>query len=276
MAVRQSGPQFAPIEQATLQDRIYLQLRESLISGEFEPGEALPINRLTSAFGTSPMPAREAVRRLIAEGALESEPNKLTRVPKLSLEYFTHLCQARLLLEGWAAEQAAQSCTPTDYEQIEKLNRELEKAIARRDAAKIVRCNRDFHFAVYRLSENPIILGTIETYWVQSGPYVRAIQNTHDLHDEVLGGTHVLTHHHELLSALQKNRSKAAGDAIRDDLRHTLDWYRRLLLTDDGKRSTGAKINRSPAVPATSVQAAAAKKPPARKAQPAPQKKPRS
>jgi Transcriptional regulators len=228
MALRQTGSSLEKVEKATLQDRIYQQLREALITGDFEPGETLPIARLTETFGTSPMPAREAVHRLIAEGALQSEPNKLTRIPWLSLEHFTNLCQARSLLEGWAAEQAARICTASQLKDLKTLHKELRKSVTMGDVTAILRTNRDFHFSLYGLCANPVLLKTIEGYWVQSGPYVRAIQNNRSLHNEAKHGD-ALAPHRTLLEALEAHDPAPAGDAIRQDIQNSVEWYERLL-----------------------------------------------
>jgi DNA-binding GntR family transcriptional regulator len=228
MALRHTGTSLGKVEKATLQDRIYQQLREALITGDFEPGETLPIARLTETFGTSPMPAREAVHRLIAEGALQSEPNKLTRVPWLSLEHFTNLCQARSLLEGWAAEEAARVCTKAQLDELDMLHKDLRKSVMLGDVAPILRINRDFHFNLYGLCANPVLLKTIESYWVQSGPYVRAIQNNRSLHNEAKDGD-ALAPHRTLLKALGSHDAQSAGNAIRLDIQNSVEWYERLL-----------------------------------------------
>lgn len=59
----------------SLQQRIYENLRRELIEGRFAPGQTLSLRRIASASGVSPMPVREAVKRLISEGAIELLPN---------------------------------------------------------------------------------------------------------------------------------------------------------------------------------------------------------
>ena len=54
-----------------LQEQLYQNLRAALLAGTFKPGERLKIRDLAAAWGTSPMPVRAALQRLVAEGALE-------------------------------------------------------------------------------------------------------------------------------------------------------------------------------------------------------------
>ncbi len=51
-------------------DRVYRTLRTRIMHGELPPGEALTLRGIGKQFDVSMTPAREAVRRLVAEGAL--------------------------------------------------------------------------------------------------------------------------------------------------------------------------------------------------------------
>ena len=55
---------------SALHDRVFRSLRGKIMHGGLVPGEALTLRGLGAEFGVSMTPAREAVRRLVAEGAL--------------------------------------------------------------------------------------------------------------------------------------------------------------------------------------------------------------
>src|SRR6266498_2055416 len=97
---------------ANLQQRVYESLRASLIGGLFAPGEALSLRRIAAANGVSPMPVREAVKRLISEGAIELLPNRRIAVSKLRRRDFIELTRVREMLEGHAAELASARLNP--------------------------------------------------------------------------------------------------------------------------------------------------------------------
>src|SRR3990167_6021733 len=90
-----------------LQEQLYQNIRAGLLSGRFQPGERLKIRDLAAAWGTSPMPVRAALQRLVAEGALEGEQQRSLRVPAMTRERFQQITQVRLSLEGLAVELAA-------------------------------------------------------------------------------------------------------------------------------------------------------------------------
>ncbi len=51
-------------------ERLYRALRSQIMLGELPPGKALTLRGLAAEHHLSMTPAREAVRRLVAEGAL--------------------------------------------------------------------------------------------------------------------------------------------------------------------------------------------------------------
>ena len=59
-----------------LQEQLYQRIREGLLAGRFQPGQALKIRDLAAEWGTSPMPVRAALQRLVAEGALVEQPTE--------------------------------------------------------------------------------------------------------------------------------------------------------------------------------------------------------
>jgi DNA-binding GntR family transcriptional regulator len=46
------------VDVSTLQERVYLEMRNALYRGRFVPGTPLTIRSLATALGTSPMPVR--------------------------------------------------------------------------------------------------------------------------------------------------------------------------------------------------------------------------
>ena len=54
----------------TAHERLYRSLRSQIMLGELPPGKALTLRGIARDHNLSMTPAREAVRRLVAEGAL--------------------------------------------------------------------------------------------------------------------------------------------------------------------------------------------------------------
>ena len=97
------------LDRQTLGDRAYAQLSELLISGRMAPGEKLSLRQTAEVLGVSIMPVREAVSRLVADGALEVTPNRAVRVGVMTAAQFRDLTQARVAIEGHTAALAARN-----------------------------------------------------------------------------------------------------------------------------------------------------------------------
>ena len=89
MAPRIVPPALKAIEQETMADKVYQQLREALMSGRFAPGQALSLRSVAEAVGSSTMPVRAALTRLRAERALVDGPNRALVVPLVPLSLVT-------------------------------------------------------------------------------------------------------------------------------------------------------------------------------------------
>ena len=64
-----------PLIAVNKQERTYTILRDRIHSGSFAPLERLNIDALARELGVSPIPVREALRRLEAEGWVRFTPN---------------------------------------------------------------------------------------------------------------------------------------------------------------------------------------------------------
>lgn len=213
-----------PIVRNTLQERVYLRIRQGLINSEFKPGQVLTIRDLARQLRTSVMPVREALQKLTVERLLELLPTRSVRVPVLSAEEFTEICEARILIEGHMARLAAQRADTRDITRIEQASRAFLCAKVPGEPTSIQQKNREFHFAVYEAAHQPTLMALIEPLWVRCGPCTVALFL--DLGPEKI--KHGAAHHHEqALAAIRSRRPAGAQKAIMADIRGTSERYRK-------------------------------------------------
>ena len=84
---------------AAAHDRVYRALRTRIMHGEIAPGQALTLRGLAKTYGVSMTPAREALRRLVAEGALMLSSSGRVSTPELSNDRIEELAALRALVE---------------------------------------------------------------------------------------------------------------------------------------------------------------------------------
>jgi DNA-binding GntR family transcriptional regulator len=213
-----------PIARDTLQERVYLRIRQALINSEFNPGQVLTIRELAQKLGTSIMPVREALQKLTVERVLELLPTRSVRVPVLSAEEFAEICAARMLLEGHMARLAAERANARDLERIEQASRAFLSAKVPSGPTAIQQRNREFHFAIYEAAHKPTILELIEPLWVRCGPCTVALFVDLGAEKVKRGAT---APHQQALEAIRARRPAAAQKAIVADIRATSERYQK-------------------------------------------------
>ena len=214
-----------PVPRETLHDRVYAELRRSLIHGVFVSGEMLRIQDLAQKLRTSTMPVREALARLVSEQALEALPNRSVRVPVITREKLEDLARARVLIEGEVTVRALPRLGADDFARLKQLTQECEATFRLRSEDSIRRAtelNHAFHDHIYKAAGSPVLLPMIESLWLQSGPYVQAAAF---LHDEARdpAGTH---HHWELIAALERRDAEGAVEALTRDISRAFNLLR--------------------------------------------------
>jgi DNA-binding GntR family transcriptional regulator len=93
---------------SVLSDEIYEMIKTMIFDHEISPGSRVNIDALALQLEVSQTPIREALARLESDGLIEKEPLKGYRATQLfTVKQLNDLFQFRLLIEPWAAEQAA-------------------------------------------------------------------------------------------------------------------------------------------------------------------------
>lgn len=196
----------------TLGENAYAQLKEVLISGKMAPGERVTVRGVAAALGVSITPAREAITKLVSEGALTAKGPKTTTVPELTLEDLDELTQLRLALEPLAAERGAKRHGTDILPYLAETQKALETAMAEQDYREVLRRNHAFHFALYCAAERPMMLGFIEALWMKIGPSLNLLYPQFAIHR---GG---LSNHAMIIGALATLEEGIVQRAIRLDI----------------------------------------------------------
>ena len=213
---------FEPVSsRATVGEAVYRELRDALSVGRFDPSQVLTIGAISEAFGTSHMPAREALRRLVAEGALNVGTGGSARVPGVDAKRLDDITEARVLLERRATVLAVAKADAEMIGEFDRLARIHAEVANHRDVFDMLLKNRAFHFAIYRASGSTVLPPLIESLWLQYGPYMRLLSD--HLNTARNGGGHqaYADGHRLVVEAFRAADAEAAADAIEADIRRT-------------------------------------------------------
>jgi DNA-binding GntR family transcriptional regulator len=197
--------------------RAYASLKQAVLSGAFRPGEVVTLRALAARLVIGDTPVREAVKRLVSEGAFEGLPNRSARVPLRNRREIQQILDLRILLESNAAAMAAQNITLHQIEQLRTLHKAMGTAVAADDSVAYGECNMAFHFEIYRIADNKTLATLIEALWLRMAPFVsrtRSLMTSDPDHAwRMACGTH-----ETILNAMQSRDAEAARSAMRDDL----------------------------------------------------------
>ncbi|WP_233243428.1 GntR family transcriptional regulator, partial [Caulobacter sp. HMWF025] len=169
-------PRRALADSTAVHDQVYDAIRQALIIGRIAPGVGVSLRSLAADLGVSPMPVRDAVRRLVAERALAINPaNKRLSVPSLTADRLSQLAQARLWIEPELAARAAPRADATLIRTLQDIDARLDAALAAGDVDGYMLANHAFHFAIYERAGAEVLLSMAGGLWLQIGPFMRVV-----------------------------------------------------------------------------------------------------
>lgn len=196
-------------------DRVYRTLRSRIMHGEVEPGTAMTLRGIGKDFVVSMTPAREAVRRLVAEGALTMSSSGRVSTPELTNERIEELAALRALIETELASRALPRAHLALIDRLQAINGTVAEAVSKGDAVSYIRRNLEFHRTLYLRAQAPAMLAMAETVWLQLGPTMRKLYGK-------LNRTDVPVNHRLILAALRAGDEPGLRLAVRTDVTHGL------------------------------------------------------
>ncbi|WP_170775205.1 GntR family transcriptional regulator [Ruegeria lacuscaerulensis] len=197
--------------QTATHDRIYRALRARIMHGEIAPGHALTLRGIGKEFGVSMTPAREAVRRLAAEGALFLSSSGRVSTPELTNDRIEELAALRALLEVELASRALPRAHIALIDRLQSINMTVAEMVTKRDAVGYIRTNLEFHRTLYLRAQAPAMLAIAETVWLQLGPTMRALYGR-------LRRTEPPHYHKLIIAALKAGDEPGLRLAVRSDV----------------------------------------------------------
>jgi len=228
-------PVLRQVSRETLQEQVYRQLREALMSGRFEPGQKVTIRGLADALGSSPMPVREALHRLSAENAFEVSGTARLRVPMMTAERLREIRDARVALEGLLAEKCISHLQQTDLDDIQRIYADMQDAADTTDVPRYLWTNFAFHRRIYAVARADLIVAAVENFWLHMGPCFALVAPDKSHLNRSMEA------HSRIVAALEARDPAAARAAVTDDIMQAADSLGRLLAKRDNNKKSGGK-----------------------------------
>ncbi|MBD3665491.1 GntR family transcriptional regulator [Sulfitobacter aestuariivivens] len=210
---------------------VYENLRAMILFGDLAPGQAVTIQGLVSELGAGMTPVREALRRLIAEGALTHQGNRRVCVPELTPEGVDELGFMRSALEPELTGRAAHRMTAQHIDTLRAVDADLNAAIATGNIGGYLTHNYRFHAYIYASADAPIMAATVDRLWLRFGPSLRVVCGR-------FGTSNLPDKHADLLAALESGDVDAARQAMAEDVAQGTRQIREALSDGNGPVSS--------------------------------------
>ncbi|MFE2426110.1 GntR family transcriptional regulator [Streptomyces sp. NPDC059373] len=222
MAAEKPVAQYDAAEQSEQASGHYWRLRQDILDGRFPKGAPLLETSLSTQYGTSRTPIREALNLLEHDGLLERAARGY-RVRSGTPEDIVEIYEARIALESEAAAAAALRHTHLDIARLQHLH---ESCCQATDDTEARAGNFRFHEALWRAAHNSTIAGLLVKLTTQlriydSGPPAS------------FGDLDLLSAEHErILQALRERSAETARSEMRAHLQRSLEQRIRSFVSD--------------------------------------------
>jgi GntR family transcriptional repressor for pyruvate dehydrogenase complex len=159
------------VQRSSLVEAVVEEIRQSIVSGEYAPGEFLPPqSELAAELDVGRSTVREAIQVLSTLGLTDSRPGKGTWVREDALRRVAHpvlldselgdlktmaMYEARSVIEIGVTELASQRAAAGEVEEIWGALRAMEAALD--DDERFVEADLEFHTAVAKASHNVLL-----------------------------------------------------------------------------------------------------------------------
>jgi DNA-binding GntR family transcriptional regulator len=147
------------------------QIKQSVVSGELEPGTKLSPSVVAAGRGVSHIPVREALTSLAGSGYLEHKPRVGFFVRILSPDDLADIYHRREILEREAFMMAISLFTGDDIEEMRRLYGQMRKLTVPFQRREYLAVNRQFHFIGFRRAGSDRLLRFLTYLWDAAAPY---------------------------------------------------------------------------------------------------------
>jgi len=138
----------------TLANTVCDYLENAILDGRLEAGTRLVERDLAEKFNVSRPPIREAIRQLNSEGLVKIVPRKGAVVARISAKDVEEIYSIKILIEGFAAREAAKKLSEADLRKLKSLIEKMAIQIERTGVSRYVKLAEEFHDLINKAAGN--------------------------------------------------------------------------------------------------------------------------
>src|SRR3954463_4360211 len=152
----------APLPRTSLAAGAYDVLVRAIVSGALAPGARIRDAALAAQLQTSRMPVREALKRLEAEGLVETVPNRETRVAPIRAERAAQAFPVGAALQALGTRLGVPALSAADDARMTSLDRKRTRALREGDVIAAIELDDAFHGVVLAAARNDELVRALD------------------------------------------------------------------------------------------------------------------
>ncbi|MFJ2828961.1 GntR family transcriptional regulator [Streptomyces sp. NPDC087263] len=219
------------VTRSTLRQQLADALRDEVLAGRLQPGQAFTVKEIAEQYGVSATPVREALVDLSAQGLLEADQHRGFRVHEYSPADYRGMIEARsLVTDGiFRSITVGVMTRPQDpritaaLSGVRRRGEEAQRAAAAGELNILIGYDLRFWRELSGLFGNPYLADFLHRLRIQS--WACAVQHLREVAD--LKG-HLWSAHTELVDALARRDSAEAQAIVTSYNAHSLALIERL------------------------------------------------
>lgn len=200
---------------------LFQAIRDRIISGFYPPGTHLVEKDLTSEFGVSRTPYREAIKQLENLKLIQVIPRYGTIVRDIDINEVISAYEVRLRLEAMAAELTAARRTDADLIEFKELVLKLEQQRENDDLTQWGKIDALLHAFLWRTSKNPILLESLDNLRVIcSRVWTSKWRESYNFEQ-------LISHWRQVYAYVEEKNGQAAADMMAQHIQDSIDMFKK-------------------------------------------------
>lgn len=153
-----TDPGARTIGRTTLHGEVAARLRAMILEGELPPGAHIPEAQLSTEFGVSRTPLREALKVLASEGLVELLHSRGAIVKPISLREVADIFEVMAGLEVLNGKLVCERATDAQLAQLARLHERLRDHHRNGQRTEYFRLNQSIHAAIAAMADNGVLM----------------------------------------------------------------------------------------------------------------------
>ena len=151
-------------EKKSISQKIEEEIKIKILTGQLRNGQRIVEQTLCDHYQISRTPIREILRKIEAEGLIETIPNRGAFVKGFTSQNIDDFFYLKSLMEVQCVRWAIERITDEELETLEEIFEFMEFYTISNDLEKMVRINQGFDTVIYSASHNREIEATLHRY----------------------------------------------------------------------------------------------------------------